>query len=359
MGILISLAVLSVLIIVHEFGHFLVARYFKVQVDEFGLGLPILITKPIYKKKIGKTVYSLYPMLLGGFVRMKGQDDFDLSKKSDDIDSYRSKTPWQKIAILLAGPFANFLLAFILYIIIALIGVQKLAPTVGAIQPNSAAMEAGIKPNDKLLSINNQPIKSWNDISKIVETSQGVLNIQIQRDRKIVYLQLVPKMSETQNIFKEKIQKKLIGISPNGDLITLKFNTFSEIIKYAFEETLMATTLIIQSIQKLIQGIIPADQMGGIVSIVQVTSEASTVGIVALLTLAALISVNLGILNLLPIPALDGGHIMFNLYEIIFKRPPSENAFYRLTVAGWIFLLSLMVFATYNDIVRLIGGNQW
>ena len=140
-------------------------------------------------------------------------------------------------------------------------------------------------------------------------------------------------------------------------MITLKFNGILEILNYSWDETLRATTLIVQSIQKLIQGVIPADQMGGIVSIVQVTSQASALGLATLFTLAALISVNLGILNLLPIPALDGGHIMFNLYEIIFKRPPSENAFYRLTIAGWVFLLSIMVFATYNDIVRLTGGD--
>ena len=357
MGILISLAVLSVLIIVHEFGHFLVARYFGVQVDEFGLGIPILITKPIYKKKIGRTTYSLYPMLLGGFVRMKGQDDFDLSKKSDDPDSYMSKTPWQKIGILLAGPFANFLLAFVLYIAIALIGAQKLAPVIGAVQPDSPAMEAGVQPKDKLLSINAHELQSWDDISKIIDKSNGTLDIELQRGTKFLYLQITPRMSETQNMFKENIQRKIIGISPSGDIITLKFNSVTEILSYSWDETLKATTMIVQSVQKLIQGVIPADQMGGVISIVQVTSQASAMGLTTLFMLAALISVNLGILNLLPIPALDGGHIMFNLYEIIFKKAPSENAFYRLSIAGWVFLLSLMVFVTYNDIVRLTGAN--
>ncbi len=356
MGILISLAVLSALIIFHEWGHFLAARLFGVKVEEFGLGMPILVTKPLWKKKWGDTTYSFYPMLLGGFVRMKGQDDFDLSKKSDDPDSYMSKKPWQKIVILLAGPFANILLAFLLYIAIALIGADALAPTVGQTVENSPAAEAGIKPKDTIVAINGQKVQIWDDIGKIITTSEGPLQLTVMRDGKLRNIIITPKVSEARSIFGEKIQKKMIGIAPSGDFVTIPMHSIGDVLSYAWDKTVWATGLIVRSLEKLIEGVVPASQMGGIVSIVQVTSQASAIGITTLFALAALISVNLGVLNLLPIPALDGGHIVFNLYEMLFKRPPSEKVFYNLTVAGWVLLLSLMAFTTYNDILRIMRG---
>ncbi len=355
MGILTALLVLSALIIFHEWGHFLAARYFGVKVEEFGLGIPILVTKPLAKKQWGETTYSFYPMLLGGFVKMKGQDDFDLSKKSDDPDSYMSKKPWQKIVILLAGPFANILLAFLLYIAIAYLGAEKLAPVIGGVSENSPAQMAGIAPKDRLLSINGEKITTWDDLSDLIKSSEGALYVQVEREQKLLNFSIMPKISEAKTIFGETIQKRLIGIAPAGAFVTLEFNSIGEVLTYAYHETIWATTIIVQSLQKLIEGIIPMDQMGGVVSIVDITSQASAIGLATLFALAALISVNLGVLNLLPIPALDGGHIMFNLYEMITKRAPSEKIFYNMTVVGWVLLLSLMAFTTYNDIIRLMG----
>lgn len=357
MGILTSLLVLSALIIFHEWGHFLAARYFGVTVKEFGLGIPIGVTKPWLKRQWGDTTYSFYPVLLGGFVRMKGQDDFDLSKKSDDPDSYMSKKPWQKIIILLAGPFANIFLAFLLYIAIAYVGAEKLAPVIGGVSENSPAQQAGILPKDKLVMINGQKITTWNDLSDLIKDSQGSLALQIQREQKLINLTITPKISEAKTIFGESIQKKLIGIAPSGEFVTLQFHSIGEVITYAYHETIWATTIIVQSLQKLIEGVVSVDQMGGVISIVDITSKASAMGIATLFAFAALISVNLGILNLLPIPALDGGHIMFNLYEMITNRTPSEKVFYNMTVAGWVLLLSLMAFTTYNDIARLMAGG--
>ncbi len=356
MGILVSLAVLSALIIFHEWGHFLAARFFGVKVEEFGLGMPIIVTKPLWKKKWGATTYAFYPMLLGGFVRMKGQDDFDLSKKSNDPDSYMAKKPWQKIVILLAGPFANILLAFLLYITIALMGADALAPAVGATVKNSPAAAAGIKAKDKIVAINGKKVQIWDDVGKIITSSEGPLQVTIARNGKLLNLTITPRISEARSIFGEKIQKKMIGIAPSGEFVKIPMHSVSDVFSYAWEKTVWATGIIVRSLEKLIEGVVPASQMGGIVSIVQVTSQASAIGITTLFALAALISVNLGVLNLLPIPALDGGHIVFNLYEMIFKRPPSEKVFYNMTVAGWVLLLSLMAFTTYNDILRIMRG---
>jgi regulator of sigma E protease len=358
MGIFVSFMVLSALIVFHEWGHFLAARFFGVKVEEFGLGMPIFVTKPLLSKQMGETQYSFYPVLLGGFVKMKGQDDFDLSKKSLDADSYMSKKPWQKIIILLAGPFANLLLAFLLYISIAYLGAEKLAPVIGGVGEDSPAAKAGIMIKDKIVSINHQSVVTWDEMGNFIKNSQGSLALEVERDGSIIPLTLTPHIAESKNMFGETIQKRLIGIAPIGEFVTLQFQGIGEVLSYAWHETIWATTLIVQSVKKLIQGIIPADQMGGIISIMDVTSKAQSIGIATLLSLMALISVNLGVLNLLPIPALDGGHIMFNLYEIIFKRVPSEKTFYYMTVGGWALLLSLMAFTTYNDIIRLIGGSS-
>ena len=355
MGILTALIVLSIMIIFHEFGHFIVARYFGVKVEEFGLGMPIGVKKPWLAKKWGDTTYTFYPVLLGGFVRMKGQDDFDLSKKSDDPDSYMSKKPWQKIMILLAGPFFNILLAFFIYVAVGFLGVEKLAPVVGSISKEMPAYKSGIKPNDKIVEINGKKITTWDDIGKIITSSDGKIKIVIKREDKLKTVFIEPKISEAQNMFREKIKKKMIGIGPKNEWVTVKYDSFGGVLNYAYHETIWATGLIVRSLEKLVTGVVPAKEMGGIISIVDITSKASQAGIVPLLLFAALISVNLGVLNLLPIPALDGGHIMFNLYEIITKKAPSEKVFYRLTIAGWAILLSLMAFTTINDIIRLMG----
>ncbi len=355
MGIFISILVLSVLVVVHELGHFLTARFFGVKVEEFGLGLPIGVTKPWFARKYGETVYSFYPVFLGGFVKMKGQNDSDPTAKSDDPDSYNSKTPLQKIAILFAGPFANFFLAFVIYFAVTLQGVPTLKAIIGQLAPNSAAMQAGIKTGDEILSINSQKVSYWDEIPDIVTKNGGAtMSIELRRDGKNETITLTPREVAAKTIFGEEVKRYMIGISPLGSSEIVHYDPLQSATR-AYNETLQASKFIALGIQKLFTGVVAVENVGGIVSIVQVTSSASAHGFASLLLLMALISVNLGVVNLLPIPALDGGHIIFNLYELIFRRAPNENLALRLTYAGWAVLLSLMLLGLYNDIHRLIG----
>jgi len=352
MGILVAILVLSVLIFFHELGHFTAARFFGVQVDVFSIGFG----KKLYTRMIGKTEWSISAVPLGGYVKMKGQDDADPTKKSFDEDSYNAKKPWQRIIILLAGPFANFLLAFILYFAIANLGVPKLLPYVGKVGTDTPAMAAGLLKDDKLMQVNGHTIAYWENIGKFINASKGDITLVVERAQQLVTLQLTPKIIDDQNVFGEKITRRIIGISPSGKQTTVHFGLVDG-ITYAWDETKKASLLIVESVQKLITGVVGADKLGGIITIVDVTSQASSAGILALFFFTALISVNLGVLNLLPIPALDGGHIMFNLYEMITGKEASEKVMYALTLMGWAVLLGLMVLGLYNDITRLWGGN--
>ena len=350
MGILVALLVLSVLIFFHELGHFTAARFFGVRVDVFSIGFG----KKLYTKVIGDTQWSISAIPLGGYVKMKGQDDSDPTKISYDEDSYNVKKPWQRIVILLAGPFANFLLAFILYFAIANIGVPKLLAYVGEVGKDTPAFSAGLSKEDKIVQINGNNILYWENIGKHINEATGDITLVIERDQQLVTLQLVPKVIEDQNVFGEKVSRRIIGISPSGKQTTVHFG-FIDGLDYAWEETKKASLLIVQSVQKLITGVVGADKLGGIITIVDVTAEASSAGILALFFFTALISVNLGVLNLLPIPALDGGHIMFNLYEMLTGKTASEKIMMYITLVGWALLISLMLLGLYNDINRLIG----
>ncbi len=349
MGILVALLVLSVLIFFHELGHFTAARFFGVRVDVFSIGFG----KKLFTKKIGDTQWSLSAIPLGGYVKMKGQDDADPSKVSYDEDSYNVKRPWQRIVILLAGPFANFLLAFILYFAIANMGVPKLLPYVGKVSESTPAYQAGLTKEDKIVQVNGTNILYWENIGENINKAKGEITLIIERKQQLITLQIAPKIIEDKNLFGEKITRRIIGISPSGKQTTVYFG-FIDGLDYAWEETKKASLLIVQSVQKLITGVVSADKLGGIITIVDVTAEASSAGLLALFFFTALISVNLGVLNLLPIPALDGGHIMFNLYEMFTGKTASEKVMMYITMVGWALLISLMMLGLYNDINRLI-----
>jgi regulator of sigma E protease len=350
MGIIVALLVLSVLIFFHELGHFTAARFFGVQVDVFSIGFG----KKLYSKMIGKTQWSLSAIPLGGYVKMKGQDDTDPTAVSYDEDSYNVKKPWQRIIILLAGPFANFLLAFLLYFAIANIGVPKLLPYVGEAGEETPALRAGLIKEDKIVQVNGNNIRYWEEIGENINGDTGDITLIVERGEQLITLHLTPKVIEDKNIFGEKITRRIIGISPLGKQTTVHFGLIDG-LAYAWDETKKASLLIVQSVEKLITGVVGADKLGGIITIVDVTAEASAAGILALFFFTALISVNLGVLNLLPIPALDGGHIMFNLYEMLTGKTASEQVMYIITLVGWAILISLMMLGLYNDINRLWG----
>jgi len=349
MSWLVALLVLSALIFFHELGHYSAARFFGVYVEVFSIGFG----KKLFSFQWIGTQWQISAIPLGGYVKMKGQDDSDPTATSSDNDSYTTKKPWQRIIILLAGPLANFALAWVFFYAIALGGPKALSPIIGSVAKESPAAVAGLKKGDIVRSINGEKITEWNELSDAVKSSVGTLTLQIERQNMVHILSITPKITETQNIFKETVQQRMVGIAPAGVTHTLNLS-FTETIAYASKQTYETSFLIFQSVQKLLTGIVPASEVGGVVSITKITADAAEYGWMSLCFFAALISVNLGVLNLLPIPALDGGHIMFNLYEMIRRKAPSEAVIAQLTIGGWILLLALMSLGLYNDITRLM-----
>lgn len=348
MSWIVALLVLSLLIFFHELGHYTAARFFGVYVEVFSIGFG----KKLASFKWLNTQWQISAIPLGGYVKMKGQDDLDPTAISSDNDSYNAKKPWQRIIILLAGPLANFAIAWVLFYAIALGGPQALSPVIGTIVKESPAESAGLQKNDKILSINGEEITKWDELSDKIKASNSTLTLAVERNETQIFILLTPKITETTNIFKEKVQQRMVGIAPAGVTHRLELG-FIETLEYASAQTYETSFLIFQSVQKLITGVVPAKEIGGVVSIVQITADATAYGWMSLFFFAALISVNLGVLNLLPIPALDGGHIVFNLYEMIRRKAPSEAVITQLTIGGWVLLLGLMVLGLYNDITRL------
>jgi regulator of sigma E protease len=260
-------------------------------------------------------------------------------------------TPTKRIMILLAGPFANFILAFFLYIFVGLMEHNEIGNQIGGVLKESPAYQGGLRDGDKILTVNDEKVEIWSDLqSSIKNSEEDRLYVTVDRNGTTLTFLVIPRILETKNIFGEDEHRKMIGIAP-GNIVTISFGLVDSIL-YGWNKTVEASTLIFQGLQKLLQGIVPSSEVGGVISIGKVISDASDTGIVSIFIIGALISVNLGVLNLLPIPALDGGHIMFNLYELLTRRKPSPKILLNLTIGGWVILLGLMALGLYNDINR-------
>lgn len=362
MGLLSAFVILCFLIFFHELGHFIIAKVCGVKVEAFSIGF----WKEIVAFEFRGTRYKFCVIPLGGYVKMKGENTARTgeykeysgvaqnTRESLDSDSFVAKSPAQKIAILLGGVGFNFLLGFLLYVVVCAVGFNALSPVIGEVLDSMPAKQAGLQRGDKILSINNKDVRSFEELSDILSNASGAIPLAIERDSQIIQKTLVPTISSATNIFGEKIERAFIGIRASGEVQTVKFEGF-EIFDKALDRTLFATKVIFQSIQKLITGVISHDQISSVIGITDGLSKASEEGIILLLSFSALISINLAILNLLPIPPLDGGGIVFTLYEAIFKSPPPERVMFLISAFGISVLVCIMLLGVYNDINRLIG----
>lgn len=347
--------VLGGLIFFHELGHFGVARAFGVGIRTFSLGFG----PALYKFKRGRTEYRLSAIPLGGYVSMVGEspdDDINSTENQDftEEDSFVRRKPWQRMCIVAAGPVANLLLAFLIYWVLFFAqGQLQLLPDVGKIRPDSPAAVAGIEPGDTVRTIADTPIKYWEDISAAIAKSEGKeLAIVVDRNGKQLTFNVTPSLLSRKNLFGEEEKTYLIGVQAAGKTEKIDLGVIDSFTA-AGEQSWSMIKLTALGFVKLIERVIPAETVGGPIMIAQLVSQQAEQGLVAVLALAALISINLGLLNLLPVPVLDGGHIVMLVYEMIVGKPvPPKVMDYSIRV-GIFLLLTLMVWATFNDVRRL------
>jgi len=342
------LVVLGVLVLVHEFGHFIVARWCGVQVETFSLGFG----PKIASKKVGATEYCLSLIPLGGYVRMLGDDPNEEVDSEDADRAFLTQAVSKKIAIVFAGPFFNLILAFFIFVGVFLVGVPALTPDVGEVQEGSAAEAGGLLAGDKILSIEGEAVTQWEDIRTTLQKSEGRgLDFLVMREGSETHLSIAPTMKEVEDVFGDPKQLWLIGILPTGDQMTKRYGPINAIVM-GMERTVSTTALNVVGIFKLIQGKISSDNIGGPIMIAQMAGQQASQGFLNVILFVAILSINLGIINLFPIPVLDGGHLIFFGIEAIIGRPVSIKKREIAQQVGLFLIVSLMVFAFYNDIMR-------
>jgi len=349
-NILSFIIVLGVLIFFHEFGHFLIARFFGVGVEKFSLGFgPRLIGK-----KVGITDYRISAIPLGGYVKMVGEEpDAEIDPEEIPL-SFTHKHVAKRMLIVAAGPVFNILLAVIIFFGIFLSsGTFVLKPSVGSVKQGAPAFSAGLEKGDLITAINGSAINSWDEMAEIINGSKGkTIRLAVRRGDSTQNFIIAPEQVTTKNIFGEDIQRYIIGITASGESYSKELNLFQ-----AFSESLLqtyrVTELMVVIIAKLITGDISTDTLGGPIMIAQMAGDSAKAGIGSLISFIALISINLAIINLLPIPVLDGGHLLFFSIEAIKGSPVSIKVREIAQQIGLFLLILLMILVFYNDISRI------
>jgi len=345
--------VLGLLIFVHELGHFLFAKFFGVRVLKFSLGFG----PKIFGKVVGETEYVISALPLGGYVKMFGENPDEQNVSDEDKNAaFAHKTILQRFMIIFAGPLFNLIFpVFLFFAVFSFVGVPEQVETtrVGAVTEGSPAWEAGIKAGDIFVEINGKPTEVWLDVLNGVKGSGGnEIPITLQRDNEIVRLKVMPALDEAKNMFGEVVEERfMIGIVKDSQI---KYSPVG--VVQAFKDACSQTWLFIyltgMGFVKIIQQVVPATELGGPILIAKLAGEQMREGWVNLIYFIGLLSVNLGILNLLPIPVLDGGHLVFLTVEAVRRKPMNERSQIIAQQIGLAFLGTLMVFVFYNDIMR-------
>ncbi|MBF0185337.1 MAG: RIP metalloprotease RseP [Magnetococcales bacterium] len=351
-----AIVVLGVLIFVHELGHFLLARWHGVRVLVFSLGFGPRVYG--WRSAQSGTEYRLSAIPLGGYVKMLGEADDEPISAEELPFAFHSKTVLPRMLIVAAGPFFNFFFAFLALAAAHMVGVGELLPVLGTVTANSPAEAAGLRKGDRITYIDELPISRWSTLSSTIKASDGrLLTMTVERNGTALIVKVTPQLKETKNLFGETVRVPLIGVGPGDRMDTVSYGVGESLLK-GWEHTWSMTMLTLTSTWKMITQVVSADQIGGPLMIADMAGKAADQGTSNLLIFMALISVNLAILNLLPVPVLDGGHLFFLTIEAIRGKPLQESVQMAANRFGMTLLLLLMVWALKNDLSRFFPLGQ-
>jgi regulator of sigma E protease len=347
MTLVIFFVILSILIVVHEFGHFIAAKKAKVRVEVFSLGFG----KTLLSRKSGDTEYKICALPFGGYVKMAG-DNTEEAKGSPD--EYLSASMVRRFRIIFFGPMFNYLLGIVLFWAVFVAGYPRLLPTVGTVMDGMGAQTAGITSGDKITSIENKPVSFWDDLQREIYLNRSRDSVQVAVDRAGKPLSFTVQIKQ-QTMTTQAGRKRtvgLLGITPQGATVVVKANVARAFV-LSVGRTYDLTVLTYQALWSMVTGRLSVrDSVTGPLGMFVITSEMSKLGITAILSFIAILSISLGIFNLLPLPALDGGHIVLLAIEKLRRKPLSKKAEEWFNQIGFGFLILIAALVFINDLAK-------
>lgn len=346
-----ALVGLGILILVHEFGHFIVAKKTGVGVLTFSLGFG----PKLFRKKVGETEYALSAFPLGGYVKMVGEDPEEEVQAMDVRKSFSHQGLAKRAAIVFAGPLFNLILAVVIFCgIFMAFGAPVLSTRVAGVEPGSPAAQAGLQKGDRILAVNGETIRNWEELSTRIRESQGnILKLRVQKSDREVEVPVQPTRRAVKNVFEEEKITWAIGIISE---VTIEKSSPWRASWQAVSKTWEYSVLTLVALYKMVLGDVSPKNLGGPLLIAQMAGQQAREGLINFLFFIAVLSINLGVLNLLPIPVLDGGHLLFFLIESVIGRPVKVKYRERAQQVGIFLLILVMIYAFYNDIARFFDG---
>ncbi len=356
------LFVITIVVFFHELGHFWVARKCGVRVEVFSIGFGRSLKS--WRDKYG-TMWKIGWMPLGGYVKFYGdrgassspdREKLKAAAQSEQTDVFHFKPLWQRTAIVAAGPLANFLLAIVLFAgIFSIVGEKIYTPVIDVVAEDSAAYEAGFEPGDIILTLDGEKIENFSQVRRLVTVNpQREIMFEIERGGVIFNLPATPRLIEETDRFGNVNRVGRLGITSRTDPLRTehrRYHIFAAIGK-GVGETIFIIEQTFVSLGRIIMGSETADALGGPIRIAQISGQMASLGLIALVNLTAIVSVSIGLINLFPVPMLDGGHLLFYAYEAIFGRPLPEKAQEIGMRIGLALVLMLFVFVTWNDLTQ-------
>jgi regulator of sigma E protease len=337
--------VLGVLVVIHEFGHFLMARAVGIRADKFSIGFgPV-----IFGKKFGDTEFVVSLLPLGGFVKLAGESPEEAKGGKDE---FQGRPLWQRAAVVLAGPLMNALLAYVLFALVFLTGQPMLVAKIGKVLPDTPAAAAQLMENDRILAVNGTAVATWDEVLERVRERAERTQLSIDRAGTVSEIEVIPVQREGRDLFGKKKTAPFLGVAPANEIVYVKTGFFEAWV-LAGERLWTLTAMIFTSLGLMITGTLPfKESMTGPIGIFFMTQQAAQMGFAYLLYFMGSLSVSLFVLNLLPIPVLDGGHLLFMFIEKLKGSPLNERLRERMTQGGMVLLLGLMAFVILQDVSR-------